>query len=118
MKSKLSNAFLAILLFGCFVDFPTVQAQEAQVGKLTGRAEQGKPLYRRYCIGCHGPRGDGADQRAVGKEVSEYRVHEARRRRAPGRRREIIRSPRNERQPDRASRCAASSRASASRTRR
>jgi mono/diheme cytochrome c family protein len=64
MKSKLSNAFLAILLFGCFVDFPTVQAQEAQVGKLTGHAEQGKPLYRRYCIGCHGPRGDGTGENA------------------------------------------------------
>jgi mono/diheme cytochrome c family protein len=64
MKSKLSNAFLAILLLGCFVDFPTVQAQEAQVGKLTGRAEQGKPLYRRYCIGCHGPRGDGTGENA------------------------------------------------------
>lgn len=64
MKSKLSNAFLLALLFGCFVDFPTVQAQEAQVGKLTGHAEQGKPLYRRYCIGCHGPRGDGAGENA------------------------------------------------------
>jgi len=64
MKSKLSNAFLATLLFGCFVDFPTVQAQEAQDGKLSGHAEQGKPLYRRYCIGCHGPRGDGAGENA------------------------------------------------------
>jgi len=64
MKSKLSNAFFATLLFGCFVDFPTVQAQEAQVGKLTGRAELGKPLYRRYCIGCHGVRGDGTGENA------------------------------------------------------
>jgi len=56
--------FLATLLFGCFVDFPTLQAQEAQVGRLTGHAEQGKPLYRRYCIGCHGPRGDGAGENA------------------------------------------------------
>jgi mono/diheme cytochrome c family protein len=34
-------------------------AQEAHVGDLTGNAAQGKKEYRRYCVGCHGPLGDG-----------------------------------------------------------
>ena len=28
-------------------------------GNLTGHAANGKKLYRRYCVGCHGPQGDG-----------------------------------------------------------
>lgn len=39
-------------------------AQEAHVGKLTGHAGEGKKLYRRYCIGCHGPLGDGNGENA------------------------------------------------------
>ena len=35
-----------------------LMAQEARVGNLTGHATEGKKLYRRYCIGCHGPLGD------------------------------------------------------------
>ena len=40
-------------------------AQESHIGKLTGEAkggwsaERGKQSYRRFCIGCHGERGDG-----------------------------------------------------------
>ncbi len=32
---------------------------EAHVGKWTGHARNGRPLYKRYCIGCHGEIGDG-----------------------------------------------------------
>lgn len=39
-------------------------AQETKIGKLTGHANSGKPLYRRYCITCHGPHGDGAGENA------------------------------------------------------
>jgi cytochrome c oxidase cbb3-type subunit I/II len=39
-------------------------AQEAHVGNLTGHAAAGKKLYRRYCIGCHGPIGDGNGENA------------------------------------------------------
>lgn len=39
-------------------------AQEAHVGKLIGSAKHGKALYVRYCIYCHGPRGDGRGQSA------------------------------------------------------
>ncbi len=34
-------------------------AQESHIGKLTGHADAGKPLYNRYCWGCHGSHGDG-----------------------------------------------------------
>src|SRR5277367_4030881 len=39
-------------------------AQESHVGNLTGNAGSGKQLYRRYCIGCHGPQGDGNGENA------------------------------------------------------
>ena len=39
-------------------------AQEAHVDNVTGHAAEGKKLYRRYCIGCHGPFGDGNGENA------------------------------------------------------
>jgi len=39
-------------------------AQEAHVGNLTGHADAGKKLYRRYCLGCHGSLGDGSGENA------------------------------------------------------
>lgn len=39
-------------------------AQEAHVRDLTGHAANGKKLYRRYCVGCHGPLGDGNGENA------------------------------------------------------
>src|SRR6201987_1608541 len=39
-------------------------AQEAHVGTLTGHATEGKKHYRRYCVGCHGPLGDGNGENA------------------------------------------------------
>jgi len=38
---------------------PSVSTEESHIGNLTGHAAAGKVLYRRYCIGCHGPAGDG-----------------------------------------------------------
>ena len=37
---------------------------ESHIGKLTGHAKDGAPLYHRYCNGCHGPLGDGAGENA------------------------------------------------------
>ncbi len=37
---------------------------EAHVGKLTGHSRAGAPLYKRFCIGCHGPLGDGEGENA------------------------------------------------------
>ena len=42
----------------------TVAAQQVKVGNLTGDAAAGKKEYRRYCIGCHGPSGDGTGENA------------------------------------------------------
>jgi len=39
--------------------------QENHIGRLTGKASEGKQLYRRYCIGCHGPFGDGQGENAA-----------------------------------------------------
>src|ERR1700751_4105771 len=39
-------------------------AQQAHVGNLTGHAADGKKLYRRFCVGCHGPLGDGNGENA------------------------------------------------------
>jgi len=39
-------------------------AQESKVGDKTGREKNGKALYQRYCIGCHGPKGDGQGENA------------------------------------------------------
>jgi len=32
---------------------------ESHIGNLTGHARDAAPTYRRYCVGCHGPLGDG-----------------------------------------------------------
>jgi cytochrome c oxidase cbb3-type subunit I/II len=37
---------------------------ESHIGDLTGHSEAGKQLYRRFCIGCHGPNGDGKGENA------------------------------------------------------
>lgn len=55
--------FLNVLLAASIV-VPSL-AQEAHVGDLTGNAANGKKLYRRYCIGCHGPLGDGTGENAA-----------------------------------------------------
>jgi cytochrome c oxidase cbb3-type subunit 2 len=58
------KSLIASLLFMCFLGTPSTRAQETRVGKLTGHTGAGKDLYRRYCVGCHGPRGDGAGENA------------------------------------------------------
>jgi len=40
------------------------QQMESHLGNVTGRAEAGKPLYYRYCWGCHGARGNGDGENA------------------------------------------------------
>src|SRR5947209_15443865 len=40
-------------------------AQESHIGGVTGRAVAGKELYTRYCVGCHGPQGDGNGENAA-----------------------------------------------------
>jgi len=38
--------------------------QESHVGNMTGHAAAGKKIYRRFCIYCHGERGDGQGENA------------------------------------------------------
>jgi len=42
----------------------SVETQQSHIGALTGHATEGKNLYRRYCIGCHGPDGNGEGMNA------------------------------------------------------
>ena len=59
-------AILALLL-PASAQVSTVQLQEwlnlptstSHVGNITGNAKAAAPLYRRYCVGCHGDLGDG-----------------------------------------------------------
>src|SRR5579863_10130210 len=59
MKNRIGVTL--ILLLTC--SLPSF-AQESKIGHLTGHAKPGKALYRRYCITCHGPHGDGAGESA------------------------------------------------------
>ena len=58
---SLVSACGAVLLLGSVSPAP---AQETHVGNLTGRAAAGKPLYTRYCAGCHGDEGDAQGENA------------------------------------------------------
>lgn len=63
LKSSSFIAGLVVLLLGAGAT--TCFAQESHIGNLTGHASAGKQLYRRYCIGCHGPKGDGYGENAA-----------------------------------------------------
>jgi mono/diheme cytochrome c family protein len=40
-------------------------ARDGRAVGLTGNAKRGKQLYQRYCVSCHGARGDGKGENAV-----------------------------------------------------
>ena len=48
----------------CIAAAASLPAQESHVGNLDGHAAAGKKEYRRYCVGCHGPAGDGMGENA------------------------------------------------------
>jgi len=65
MKSKSILRTFAVGVASVFIaGSPADFAQERHVGKLAGNAGSGKQLYRRFCIGCHGPQGDGNGENA------------------------------------------------------
>jgi|HubBroStandDraft_2_1064218.scaffolds.fasta_scaffold24577_2 mono/diheme cytochrome c family protein len=43
---------------------PSVATETSNIDGITGHAESGKHLYRRFCIGCHGPDGNGQGMNA------------------------------------------------------
>lgn len=62
--SVVSKQLLGSLALAMAMVLPAL-SQEAHVGNLTGHADSGKKLYRRYCKGCHGPLGDGNGENAA-----------------------------------------------------
>src|SRR6201987_2346421 len=62
--NTISKREIVILAFAAALYLP-VYGQDAHVGSLTGHAANGKKLYRRYCVGCHGPLGDGNGENAA-----------------------------------------------------
>ncbi len=58
---RLKTATVIFMVLTAFVVTPVTQAATAGAGN----AGHGKPLYRRYCIGCHGPNGDGMGENGV-----------------------------------------------------
>lgn len=60
MRSRSRSAIKVLLVFAALVaSGASSAAQESHIGNWTGHADAGKPLYFRYCWGCHGFRGDG-----------------------------------------------------------
>jgi cytochrome c oxidase cbb3-type subunit 2 len=57
----LCGAAAAMIVFAAEIPAPSA---EFAVGNLHGDAARGKPLYRRYCVGCHGAKGDGIGESA------------------------------------------------------
>jgi len=65
MNTKVPSKWMFLLSALAIQALPSLSAaQESHIGKLTGRAKPGKELYRRFCIGCHGLRGDGQGENA------------------------------------------------------
>ncbi len=66
--TKKSEIALVVFAGWCLIasgTFGFAQASgESRIGNLTGHADGGKALYRRYCISCHGVHGDGAGESA------------------------------------------------------
>jgi mono/diheme cytochrome c family protein len=59
--NTIKYALLAVVLLAAA---GSAAAQESHIGGMTGHADAGKPLYFRYCWGCHGPHGDGNGENA------------------------------------------------------
>jgi len=71
LKMRLTLGAVAVLVLG--IASPAQQTEysenqrlnmESHVGNMTGHATVGKPMYKRFCIGCHGPLGDGEGENA------------------------------------------------------
>jgi mono/diheme cytochrome c family protein len=71
LKSRLFLLAVAVLFIGIAslaqqTEYSEDQRlnMESHVGGMTGHATVGAPIYKRFCIGCHGPLGDGEGENA------------------------------------------------------
>jgi mono/diheme cytochrome c family protein len=64
MRKKIVVA-IAVTWMGLLFSGQYLEAQQTQVGNLTGNAKHGKALYERYCMFCHGVYGDGRGESAA-----------------------------------------------------
>ena len=48
-------------------DFEARIGMESHIGHVTGHAKSAQYDYRRYCVGCHGDRGDGWGEFSLGR---------------------------------------------------
>jgi len=65
MKYSRVRAYMSVVLALLLAAGSEVTcAQESHIGSRTGEASRGKQLYQRYCVGCHGPLGDGRGENA------------------------------------------------------
>jgi mono/diheme cytochrome c family protein len=65
MKRLIMNKFYLVLVAALTLPLlASAQEMESQIGNLTGHADNGRPLYYRYCWGCHGARGNGDGENA------------------------------------------------------
>ena len=65
MKRLIMNKLYLVLIAALTLPMlASAQQMESQIGNLTGHADNGRPLYYRYCWGCHGARGNGDGENA------------------------------------------------------
>jgi mono/diheme cytochrome c family protein len=65
-SSRVGGAALVLVLAGLrLAGAQPLAAGESHVGGLTGRSAAGVHAYRRFCVGCHGPAGDGNGENAA-----------------------------------------------------
>jgi mono/diheme cytochrome c family protein len=65
MKRLIMNKLYLVLVAALTLPLlASAQQMESQIGNLTGHADNGRPLYYRYCWGCHGARGNGDGENA------------------------------------------------------
>ncbi len=71
LKSHVVGSVVAVLLLGIpgwaqQTEYAENQRlnMESHVGNMTGHATVGAPIYKRFCIGCHGELGDGEGENA------------------------------------------------------
>ena len=73
MRTRMLSLFVAVAVFALCTPSSAQMTQydedqrlniESHIGSLTGHATAAKMTYRRFCVGCHGPIGDGEGENA------------------------------------------------------